>query len=210
MSPPAVLEEVPPLAGIGLDVCPAAVCVAASSYSIDFTCAIGIVCFALSSPVKLISDAELAVTVPVIVEPSRIKIVACCPEPICVPHDASMKDARSTKLPIVTPRRIRPMRFAPCVRSPQGLRLEPLIFSRFTVTSTSLCFFVGAGSQFKSYSKNRCVAPAFGVRQPCSRFCNAAHVTIRLRRSPSSAQDSSSASACVLFQVDVIRRSREA
>src|SRR5262249_54550955 len=65
-------------ASAGCPVGPAAV---ASSYSIDFTCAIGTVCVTLSSPVSVISVAELAVTVPVTVVPSRSSTDACCPDP---------------------------------------------------------------------------------------------------------------------------------
>src|SRR5215470_11671167 len=88
-APVPLLAELPPPAEVPLleeaaeEDCPAEVCAAgASSYSIDFTCTIGIVCFVVSSAVKVISDAEVEVTVPDSVEPSRIRIVACCPEPV--------------------------------------------------------------------------------------------------------------------------------
>src|SRR5215472_716743 len=71
---------------------------AVSSYSMDFTWVIGIVCFALSSPARVTSDGEVAVTVPVSVVPSRIKMVACCPEACLFAHDA-----RKKRMPSVAP-----------------------------------------------------------------------------------------------------------
>jgi hypothetical protein len=63
----------------------------------DFTCAIGIVWVVLSSTARVISEGEVAVTVPVSSEPSRIRTVACCPE-ACFAHDARKKSAPSAAL----------------------------------------------------------------------------------------------------------------
>jgi hypothetical protein len=41
----------------------------------DFTCVIGMICLVLSSPARVTSVGELALTVPVRVVPSRIKIL---------------------------------------------------------------------------------------------------------------------------------------
>src|SRR5262249_2209962 len=53
----------------------------ASSYSTDFTCPMGTVCVTLSSPVSVISLAELVVMLPVPVVPPRNTPDACCPGP---------------------------------------------------------------------------------------------------------------------------------
>src|SRR4029077_6832201 len=71
------------------EVCVAELCAAgASSYSIDFPCVIGIVCAAFSSPARVISAGEVAVTMPVSAVPSRIRTVACCPEAVLFAHEA--------------------------------------------------------------------------------------------------------------------------
>ena len=90
------------------EACVAELCAAgASSYSIDFTCIIGTVRVALSSPAKVISAGEVAVTIPVSVVPSRIRMVACCPEAVLFAHDASNNNAPTVALTRV----VRRMRF---------------------------------------------------------------------------------------------------
>src|SRR5437660_201195 len=80
----------------------AEVCAAgASSYSIDFTCAIGTVCIVLSSAVTVISVGEAVVTLPARVVPSRIRTVACGPETGLFVHDAS-----KSKTPRVAPEKM--------------------------------------------------------------------------------------------------------
>ena len=76
------------------EVCVVELCAAGpSSYSIDFTCVIGTVCVPLSSPARVISVGEVAVTMPVSVVPSRIRMVACCPEAVLFAHDARNNNA---------------------------------------------------------------------------------------------------------------------
>ena len=70
----------------------------ASSYSIDFTWVIGIWRVVLSSPAKVISEGDVAVTVPVRVDPSRIRIVACCPAPCFPEHAARSRRMQSAAL----------------------------------------------------------------------------------------------------------------
>jgi hypothetical protein len=55
------------------------------------------VCVVLSSPARVISDGELAVTVPVSSEPSRIRTVARWPE-ACFAHDVRKKSAATAAL----------------------------------------------------------------------------------------------------------------
>jgi hypothetical protein len=87
----------------------------------DFTCAIGMVCVVLSSPAKVISDGDVAVTVPVSSEPSRISTVACCPE-ACFAHDA-----RKSKAPSVMPtKKARQTSFGVYARPLQALPLKTL------------------------------------------------------------------------------------
>src|SRR5215469_18636530 len=69
-----------------------------SSYSMDFTCVIAIVCVALSSPARVTADGEVAVTWPVSVVPSRIRMVACGPEAGLFAHDV-----RKKRMPSVAP-----------------------------------------------------------------------------------------------------------
>ena len=99
------------VAGVPLlapEVCVAELCATgASSYSIDFTCAIGTVCVALSSPARVISAGEVAVIMPVSVVPSRIRMVACCPEAVLFVHDARNNNAPRVALT----RMVRHMRF---------------------------------------------------------------------------------------------------
>jgi len=57
----------------------------------DFTWVIGTVCVTLSSPTRVISDGEVAVTIPAIVVPSRMSTDACGPEEAVL----SLQDARS-------------------------------------------------------------------------------------------------------------------
>jgi hypothetical protein len=64
------------VAGVVAGVAGAAAACGASSYSIDFTWFIGIVREDLSSPASVISAAELDTTLPVIVDPSRMVMVA--------------------------------------------------------------------------------------------------------------------------------------
>src|SRR5206468_10793463 len=88
-----------------------------SSYSMVFTCVVGMVCVALSSPASMISDDEVAVTVPVSVVPSRIRMVACCPEACLFAHDATKK-----RVPSAAPARIvRHVRFGVYARPPDAL-----------------------------------------------------------------------------------------
>ena len=90
------------------EACVAELCAAgASSYSIDFTFVIGTVCVALSSPARVISAGEVAVTMPVSVVPSRIRMVACCPEAVLLAHDARNNNAPRVALT----RMVRHMKF---------------------------------------------------------------------------------------------------
>jgi len=62
------------------------------------TCAIGTVWVDLSSPANVISDGEVAVTVPVSVVPSRIRTVARCPEPVLFVQPTKSKSTPSVAL----------------------------------------------------------------------------------------------------------------
>ena len=100
------------------EVCAAELCAAgASSYSIDFTCVIGTVCAALSSPARVISAGDVAVTMPVSVVPSRIRMVACGPEAVLFVHDARNNNAPRVALT----RMVRHMRFGVHVCSLEAL-----------------------------------------------------------------------------------------
>ena len=44
-------------------------------------------------PARVISAGEVAVTMPVSVVPSRIRMVACCPEAVLFAHDARNNNA---------------------------------------------------------------------------------------------------------------------
>src|SRR5579859_1761337 len=136
---PPLPEEEPPLAELPLPAedplplegdCAGEVPAGASSYSIDFTCAIGIVCFVVSSAVKVISLAEVEVTVPDSVDPSRISTVACCPEPIWLPHDARKKLDTKKKVPSVRTKMFRCTNFRVLLRSPETVNC-----ALFTITS---------------------------------------------------------------------------
>ena len=99
--------------GVAAEVCAAG----ASSYSIDFTCVIGTVCVALSSPARVISAGEVAVTMPVSAVPSRIKMAACCPEAVLFPQDARNNNAPR----VAVIRMVRHMRFGVHVCSLEAL-----------------------------------------------------------------------------------------
>jgi hypothetical protein len=92
----------------------------------DFTCDIGIVCAALSSPAREMSAGEVAVTVPAIVVPSRIRTVACGPV-----ADLFAQDATNNRVPRVAAKKmVRRMRLDVNADTPEALGAV-----RFIVTS---------------------------------------------------------------------------
>jgi hypothetical protein len=81
----------------------------ASSYSTDLTWVMGMVREMLSSPSTEISAVELAVTVPITLVPSRMKIVACGREPVsCFAQDEMSKPEKIAMITEICRMRITP------------------------------------------------------------------------------------------------------